>query len=410
MSETIIEKLLKGAEVEWKTLEDIFTLKNGYTPSKSVNEYWIGGTVPWFRMEDLRAGERILKDSAQKVHIKGVKGKLFPKDSIIMSTSATVGEHALILTDFLCNQRFTNFSVREKYKTLLDIKYVYYYFFVIDKKAQENTSISSFPSVQMDKLKKWMFPIPTLSVQQEIVRILDAFTAHTAELTAELNERKKQYNYYRDKLLTFSDDEVEWKPLGEVGELIRGNGLQKKDLIESGVPAIHYGQIYTYYGLYTETTKSYVSSLLAKKLKKINCGDLVITNTSENIEDVLKPLVYIGNIPAVIGGHASIFKPRNYINGKYIAYLFNTNFFFKQKEKIARGTKVIEISLSDLSRIVLPIPSLERQKRIVSILDKFDALTTSISEGLPKEVELRNKQYEYYRDQLLNFPKPDLEN
>ena len=410
MSQTIIEKLLKGAEVEWKTLEEIFTLKNGYTPSKSVKEYWIRGTVPWFRMEDLRASGRILNNSVQKVHIKGVKGKLFPKNSIIMATTATIGEHALITVEHLCNQQFTNFVIKKEYQERLNIKFAYYYFFIIDQKAKDNISISSFPSVQMTKLKKWMFPIPPLSVQQEIVRILDAFTAHTAELTAELNERKKQYNYYRDKLLTFSDDEVEWKPLGEVGELIRGNGLQKKDLIESGVPAIHYGQIYTYYGLYTETTKSYVSSLLAKKLKKINCGDLVITNTSENIEDVLKPLVYIGNIPAVIGGHASIFKPRNYINGKYIAYLFNTNFFFKQKEKIARGTKVIEISLSDLSRIVLPIPSLERQKRIVSILDKFDALTTSISEGLPKEVELRNKQYEYYRDQLLNFPKPDLEN
>ncbi|WP_295968422.1 restriction endonuclease subunit S [uncultured Bartonella sp.] len=198
-------------EVEWKTIEEIFTLKNGYTPSKSVKEYWTGGTVPWFRMEDLRAGGRILTESAQKVHINGVKGKLFPKDSIIMSTSATVGEHALILTDFLCNQRFTNFSVRERYKAFLDIKYVYYYFFVIDKKAQENTSISSFPSVQMDALKKWLFPIPPISVQKEIVRKLDSFSTLTTSISEglprEIELRNKQYEYYRDQLLNFPKPE-----------------------------------------------------------------------------------------------------------------------------------------------------------------------------------------------------------
>ncbi|MBI0026807.1 restriction endonuclease subunit S [Bartonella sp. M0187] len=198
-------------EVEWKTVEEIFTLKNGYTPSKSVKEYWTGGTVPWFRMEDLRAGGRILTESAQKVHINGVKGKLFPKDSIIMSTSATVGEHALILTDFLCNQRFTNFSVRERYKAFLDIKYVYYYFFVIDKKAQENTSISSFPSVQMDALKKWLFPIPPISVQKEIVRKLDSFSTFTTSISEglprEIELRNKQYEYYRDQLLNFPKPE-----------------------------------------------------------------------------------------------------------------------------------------------------------------------------------------------------------
>ena len=194
MSQTIIEKLLNGAEVEWKPIDEIFTLKNGYTPSKSVKEYWTGGTVPWFRMEDLRAGGRILNNSIQKVHINGVKGKLFPKNSIIMATTATIGEHALITVEHLCNQQFTNFVIKKEYQERLNIKFAYYYFFVIDKKAKDNISISSFPSVQMTKLKKWMFPIPPLSVQKEIVRILDAFTAHTAELTAELNERKKQYN------------------------------------------------------------------------------------------------------------------------------------------------------------------------------------------------------------------------
>lgn len=209
------DKLLtfSDEQVKWETIEEIFTLKNGYTPSKSVKEYWIGGTVPWFRMEDIRASGRMLTESAQKVHINGVKGKLFPNNSIIMSTSATVGEHALILTDFLCNQRFTNFSVREKYKLFLNIKYVYYYFFIIDQKAKETISISSFPSVQMDALKKWLFPIPPLSVQKEIVRKLDAFSMLTTSISAglprEIELRNKQYKYYRGQLLNFSKPDLE---------------------------------------------------------------------------------------------------------------------------------------------------------------------------------------------------------
>ena len=199
--------------------------------------------------------------------------------------------------------------------------------------------------------------------------------------------------------------EVEWKPLGEVGELVRGNGLQKKDLTETGVPAIHYGQIYTYYGTFTAETKSFVPSSLAKTLKKVDPGDVVITNTSENIEDVCKAVAYLGKTQAVTGGHATIFKPRKGILGKYFAYFTQTSMFADQKRKYAKGTKVIDVSATDMSKITIPIPPLVEQERIVSILDKFEALTTSITEGLPREIELRQKQYEYYRNMLLNFPK-----
>ncbi|CAM1638806.1 MULTISPECIES: restriction endonuclease subunit S [Bartonella] len=396
MSQSIIEKLLKGAEVEWKPIDEIFTLKNGYTPSKSVKEYWIGGTVPWFRMEDLRAGERILKDSAQKVHINGVKGKLFPKDSIIMSTSATVGEHALILTDFLCNQRFTNFSVRGKYKTLLDIKYVYYYFFVIDKKAQENTSISSFPSVQMDKLKKWMFPIPPLSVQKEIVRILDAFTSHTAELTAELNQRKKQYNYYLNKLLTFSDDEVEWKSLGEMLKRTGGTSITAEKMKElnkaNGALKIFAGGRTFAFADFNDIPE-----------KDINKYPSIIVKSRGNIEfDYYdKPFSHKKEF-------WSYHSENDNIDIKYIYY------YVKNKEQyfqhIGNKMQMPQISIRDTDIFLVPVPPISVQKEIVRKLDSFLTLITSISEGLPREIELRNKQFEYYREKLLDFPKPDLEN
>ncbi len=198
-----------------------------------------------------------------------------------------------------------------------------------------------------------------------------------------------------------------------MGKLVRGNGLQKKDFTETGVPAIHYGQIYTFYGLYTTKTRSFVSPELALTLKKVNNGDVIITNTSENLEDVGKCLVYLGEQPAVTGGHATIFKPGRLINSKYFAYFTQIDDFTKSKRKYAKGTKVVDVSANDLSKIKIPIPypdnpekSLAVQAKIAAILDKFDVLTNSISEGLPREIELRQKQYEYYRDLLFSFPKP----
>lgn len=197
--------------------------------------------------------------------------------------------------------------------------------------------------------------------------------------------------------------------MSELGVLIRGNGLPKSDFTETGVPAIHYGQIYTFYKTFTTETKSFVSNETAKKLKKVDTGDVVITNTSENLEDVGKALVYLGKEQAVTGGHATIFKPSKHIIGKYFAYYSQTEMFASQKRKLAKGTKVIDVSANDFAKIILPVPPIEEQERIVTILDKFDLLTSSISEGLPKEIELRKKQYEYYRDLLLSFPKDNLE-
>ncbi|HBT2516494.1 TPA: restriction endonuclease subunit S [Klebsiella pneumoniae] len=215
---------------------------------------------------------------------------------------------------------------------------------------------------------------------------------------------------YLEKLLDGA--EVEWLPLGVLGELVRGNGLPKTDFTEAGIPAIHYGQIYTFYGLSTETTKSFVSQDTAKKLKKVNTGDVVITNTSENLDDVGKALVYLGKEQAVTGGHATIFKPNKGIIGKYFAYFTQTNSFFNGKRKYSKGTKVIDVSASDMAKIIIPIPcpnnpekSLAIQSEIVRILDKFAALTAELT----AELTMRKKQYNYYRDLLLSFEEGEVE-
>lgn len=199
--------------------------------------------------------------------------------------------------------------------------------------------------------------------------------------------------------------EVEWKALGEVGQLIRGNGLQKKDFTETGVPAIHYGQIYTYYGISATETKSFVSPELAKKLRKVDTGDVVITNTSENLEDVGKAMVYLGEQQAVTGGHATIFKPSKVLLGKYFVYFTQTTVFANEKRKYAKGTKVIDVSATDMAKICIPIPPLNIQTEIVRILDAFTELTAE----LKTELTARKKQYKYYRDQLLTFKEGEVE-
>lgn len=189
--------------------------------------------------------------------------------------------------------------------------------------------------------------------------------------------------------------------MGEIGAFVRGNGLPKSDFTESGIGCIHYGQIYTYYGLSTYKTKSFVSEETAKKLQKVQKNDLIITNTSENLEDVCKTVVWLGEDEIVTGGHASIFKHNE--NPKYLAYYTQTPMFFAEKKKLAKGTKVIDVSAKDLAKIQIPIPPIEEQNRIVGILDKFEALVNDISIGLPAEIDGRRKQYNYYRGKLLDF-------
>ena len=194
-------------EVEIKKLSDIFDTRNGYTPSTSNKEYWATNDIPWFRVEDIRANGRILNDSIQHVSFSAIKGKVFPANSIIISTSATIGEHALITCESIANQRFTYLMLKDQYKDKYNIKYLFYYCFLLADFCRENLQQGSFASVDMSKFNKFEFPIPPMDVQERIVRVLDNFDAICSDLgiglPAEIEKRQKQYEYYREKLLTF---------------------------------------------------------------------------------------------------------------------------------------------------------------------------------------------------------------
>ena len=185
-------------------LKEVFETKNGYTPSTSNKEYWDNGNIPWFRMEDIRQNGRILNDSTLHITRAGVKGnRLFKANSIILATSATIGEHALILVEHLSNQRFTNFYPNEAFDKKVNMKYIYYYMFIIDEWCKSHVNQGGFASVDMDGLFKLSIPIPSLAIQQSIVEKLDAFESLISSLKEEIVLRQKQYEYYREKLLTF---------------------------------------------------------------------------------------------------------------------------------------------------------------------------------------------------------------
>ena len=193
---------------------------------------------------------------------------------------------------------------------------------------------------------------------------------------------------------------VEYKKLGEIATISRGGNFQKKDFLTEGVPCIHYGQIYTKYGLFTDKTFTFISEECAKKQKMAQPNDIVMAVTSENIEDVCKCLAWLGDEPVAVSGHSAIIHHNQ--NAKYLLYYFHSQMFFAQKRKLAHGTKVIEVTPDALVDIVLPIPALEIQREIVRILDNFTNLTAELT----SELTARKTQYNYYRDKLLTFQEP----
>ena len=315
------------------------------------------------------------------------------KDPVIIFDDFTT---AFKWVDFNFKIKSTAIKLLTSYNSNTSLKYIYYAMQCIKYETQDHARqwISNY--------SKFLIPLPPVEVQNAIVEILDKFTKLEAELEAELVARRAQYEYYRNSLfenLSGGGSEI----LGNLGKFIRGNGLQKKDLCVSGNPAIHYGQIYTQYGIWTHDTMSYIDESNYKKLRKAQPGSIIIATTSENDEDLGKAVAWLGNKEVAVSGDSYIYK--HSMNPKYVSYFFSTYIFHDQKKKYITGTKVRRISGGNLAKIKIPIPSLAEQERIVKILDKFDALVNDISSGLPAEIEARRKQYEYYRDRLLTFPR-----
>jgi len=399
-----LEKLLDGVAVEWKPLRKVVL------PTSNIK--W-RNTDRIYRYIDLTSVSIETKKIAETTEITANNApsraqKLVEKNDVIFATTRPSQQrYCLIDNEYSGEVASTGYCVLRAKKDEVLPKWILYCIASNDFKiyVEENQSGSAYPAISDTKVKDFIIPIPPLEIQAEIVPILDTFTALTDELTAELTDRKKQYNYYRDWLLTFEKGEVEWKPLGEIGEFIRGKRFTKADYVDDGIQVIHYGEIYTRYGVSTSHALSQVRAEMAASLRYAEPGDVLITDVGETVEDVGKAVAWIGNEKVAIHDHCYAF--RHPMNPKFVSYCMQATSFIAEKAKYVARTKVNTLLINGFSKISIPVPPLEEQARIVAILDKFDTLTTSIREGLPREIALRQKQYEYYRDLLLTFPQSE---
>ena len=377
-----------------------------YRPLESLGKRNKGTAITASKMRSLEPGNKDLRIFAAGSTFVDTDSSNIPAKDILHGPAIIVKSRGYIGFEYY-EESFTHKNEMWSYtldSKIVDQKFIYYYLLTQAYYLQELARSKSvkLPQLAVKDTDSLEVPVPPLEIQEAIVEILDKFTNLEAELEAELEARTLQYEYYRDSLFEALD--CPRVPLGSFARLVRGSGMPKTDFSESGVGAIHYGQIYTKFGTATAEVIAHVPEDKAKKLAVVNPGDVIVANTSENLEDVCKAVAWVGESDIVTGGHATVIKAPEQ-NAKFISYYMATGQFNKDKRRHAFGTKVIDVAPKNLAKIEFPVPSLEEQQRIVDILDRFDALTSSLSEGLPAELVARRSQYEYYRDQLLSFPR-----
>lgn len=378
---SFLEKLLDGVEVEWKAQGEVCRFINGraYKQAELLSQ----GKYPV-----LRVGNFFTNDNWYYSNLELDEDKYCDKGDLLYAWSASFGPRIWSGDKVIYHYHIWKIVPN---LDLINKKFLYY-LLEWDTKAlkDEHATGSTMMHVGKGSIEKRLVPIPcpenpkkSLEIQAEIVRILDAFTSLTAELTAELNTRKKQYNYYRDQLLSFDDEDVEWKTLGDIGEILRGTAITEKQTNPGEFPVVANGPSHNYY-----------------HDQKNRSGETIVIARS----GAYAGLVSYWNQPIFLTDAFSIHPDNKVLSTKFLYY-----FFKKDQTKIhlmGKGAGVPHVRAKDFESYKIPVPPLAEQARIVAILDKFDTLTNSITEGLPREIELRQKQYEHYRNLLLNFPKP----
>ncbi|HHF4360182.1 restriction endonuclease subunit S [Haemophilus influenzae] len=406
---TFLEKLLDGAEVEWKTVKSL--CNDNFWLMPATPEFDDNGTIPYITSKNIKGGKIDFQNTKyinEHVYQELSRTRCIIENDILISMIGTIGEAVIVKKEDLFFYGQNMYILRLNNK-LVNYKFFLYYFtapFILNSLLSKKNS-SNQGYLKAGQIENLKIPIPPLSVQTEIVKILDALTALTSELTSELILRQKQYEYYRETLL--SPDNLEQLNTG---------GAKKK---LSDVVNIYLGLTYT--PTYVENGVKFISAqntsndfldlsntkfISREEFEKSTSnakpkrGDILFTRVGSNLghpvivdtDEDLCIFVSLGFLRV---------KDKNILNS-YIKHWMNTNLFWKQVEKNVHGSAKVNLNTGWLKNFEIYIPPLEEQQRIVSILDKFETLTNSITEGLPLAIEQSQKRYEYYRELLLNFP------
>lgn len=364
--------------VEWKKLGDICSIVRGNRVTKSD----------------------LVEDGIYPVISGGVSPLGYinrfnrEPNTITMAQYGSAGYVDLQKEKFWANDVCYSFSP----KNCIFNKYLYYTLKNLQREIYSMRTNAVPAQLPLKKLSELKIPIPSLSDQRRIVTILDTFTSAIDNLKDQIAFRRKQYEYYRNQLLALEGKEdKDIKCWGDFCKITRGNGVQKANFEEKGKGCIHYGQIYTYYGSYTHTTNKNIPIEIYDKAIKASTGDLIMTDTSENVEDICKTVAYLGKDDIAVSNHTFVIKHKQ--NPKFLSFSTQTKGFLNQKRQFVVGAKVSCIKQTLLEQIKIYLPSLQEQHRIVAILDTFEA---SIA-NLEAQLKEREKQYEYYRNKLLTF-------
>ena len=417
----ILDKLLKGQKVEFKTLGEIGEFIRG---KRFVKTDLKDSGVPAIHYGEMYTHYGIFAEKSKSFVSPEIAKNLRVAnygDVIIVGAGETI-EDIGRSTAWLGKEDVVIHDACFIFKSKLNPKYFAYFSRTETFQKQIKTSISSgkISAIDAKGLSKVIIPIPPLDVQAEIVRILDAFTAVTAELTAELNMREKQYQYYRDKLLSFSDVSIETDSNRQqqtaLCEGLANNVKQNHQIIWKSLGEVaEYSKSRISFDKLNEKNYIGVDNLLQNRMGKTNSSYLP---TSGNLTAYFENDILIGNIRPYLkkiwqanqigGTNGDVLvihlKDKN-ILPRYLYQILADDKFFDFNMQNAKGAKMPRGNKEAILKYSFPVPPLDEQKRIVNILDKFEALTHSITEGLPKEITLREQQYEYYREQLIDFPK-----
>ncbi|MDM8541082.1 restriction endonuclease subunit S [Desulfococcaceae bacterium HSG9] len=358
--EQLIEELCPQG-VEFKTLGEVIKLKKG----KQLNKEFLSenGLYPAYN---------------GGISYSGFTNNYnYNENTIIISQGgASAGFVNFVTTKFYANAHC--YVVLTKTEVVKN-RYAYHFLKLNQEKLTNKQHGAGIPALKTSEVLDIPIPIPPLTIQKEIVKILDNFTRLEAELKAELEARKKQYEHYREELLSFGDD-VEFRALGEVGKFLRGSAITKKETTVGEIPVVANAPIpICFHGESNRAGETIVVSRSGA-----NCG-----------------LVSFWKQPIFVTDAFSIHLETALLKPKFIYYFLKKN--QKTIHSMKKGYGVPHVRVKDFEPYPVPIPPLSKQKKIVAILDKFDALVNDISTGLPAEIAARKKQYEYYRNQLLTF-------
>lgn len=288
-----------------------------------------------------------------------------------------------------------------------DPKYIAYCLQTPDVAAQVRklATGTKVMDISTNKLARVRIPLPPLAVQRAIVEVLDRFAARemelAAELAAELEGRERQYVHYKNALLSFVDAEVDWVPLANLGEIIRGRRFTKSDYVDDGLGAIHYADMYTHFGASASVALHQIKRELAPNMRFARPGDVVIAEVGETVVDVGKAVAWIGTEDVAV--HDGCFVLRHSLNPVYVSYCLQTAAYRAEKAKHVVRAKLKRLRLDGLEKIRIPVPTRAEQDHIVGILESFDDLLRKLLASIPAETTARRVQYEYYRDRLLTF-------